>query len=683
MAMKRWNVPRANPRQAKLLAGECGISEFAASILVNRGMNTPALAAALLSDELAFESPFAIQDMERAAERVKQAVDSGESIAIYGDYDCDGVTSTAILYAYLSSLGADVQYYIPKRDGEGYGMNAQAVEKLAEAGVSLLITVDNGISALEEVRLANQLGMTVIVTDHHQVGDELPPAYAVVNPHRKDCGSSFKQLAGVGVAFKLITAMEDGDYRYTLEQFGDVVAVGTIADVVPLVGENRALVRYGLHQLAVTDNLGLHAIMEVAGLHPEKLTSQNVAFGIAPRINAAGRMGDASLAVNLLLADTEEEARTLAEEMNRLNNQRKELEEQILFDIEEQIRQNPQRLNDRVLTFYKEGWHHGIIGIASSKILEQYGKPNLLMALDDGELVGSARSVEAFSLYKALTACSRQLIRYGGHKQAAGFTLAESDFPAFKESLERYVAEHFQVMPGFSYDVDKEILPDELSVENIKSVQVLEPFGADNQQPLYLMRGAVIEGIVPVSENKHVRLKLRFGRLSMTAMCFRTSAERFPYRVGDTIDFLGNVTVNLYNGREYLSVVVKDIHLQGLVQEKFFNAKTYYEMFRRGEPLSQAVLKKMTPAREETAVVYKYLKKHGGFDGEVDLLFNAFLPGGMNYCKYRLILDVLSEVRLIAVSPLLDRVTLCTCEGKVDLEQAATMRTLRQRAKRM
>jgi single-stranded-DNA-specific exonuclease len=677
LAIKYWNLPADNRQLAVSLSAQTGLPAFVTEILVNRGYTTFGEMDEFFGAEEQFEDPYVLADMSAAVERIRQGVENFEKIAVYGDYDCDGVTSTALLYSYLNLLGANVIYYIPSREGEGYGLHRESVKQLAEQGVELMITVDNGISALEEIDYANSLGMDVIVTDHHQVGETLPNAVAVVNPHRKDCPSTFKQLAGVGVAFKLVTALEDGDYSCTLEQFGDLVAIGTVGDVVPLTGENRSFVRRGLELLSRTDNIGLVALMQVANLNPEHLNSQNIAFGICPRINAAGRMGDASLAVRLLLSDTPEEAQQLAQQMAELNQMRKQKEEAIVADIQNQIQHDPQVLYDRVLTFYQEGWHPGVIGIVSSKVLEQYGKPNLLMALQNGQLCGSARSVAEFPLYEALCSCSEHLIRYGGHKQAAGFLLEEGAFPGFKEQLEHYAAKHYRVMPSFTYDVDKQIFPEELNLQNIKRLDLLEPFGAENQPPLFLLKEAKLMGIQPVSEGKHLRLKLDFGSVSVSAMYFGVSPQRFLYEQGQTLDLLANISVRQYNGREYLSAVVRDLRPSGFLQQNFFNAKTYYEMFRRGECCSASVLKKATPTREETAVVYLYLKKHGGFSGDVESLGSTFLVNEINYFKFRLILDCLQDVGLIRISPLLDGITLCPVEGKVDLFSGETMRKLK------
>ncbi len=676
MPIKTWMLPKEDRKLSAILAKTCGLPPLAAEILVNRGCRSERQVQQYLYSSMELEDPFALADMEEAVSLLQEAVDAGEKITIYGDYDCDGVTSTAMLLMYLSALGAEVDYYIPSRIREGYGMNADAVRFLAQKGTQLIVTVDNGISAHEEIRLAKQLGMRVLVTDHHQVGEELPPADAVVNPHRKDCPSTFKDLAGVGVAFKLIAAMEGSDYDGVMEQFGDLVALGTVGDLVPLLGENRSLVLAGMEILRLGQNLGLATLMEQAGISPEKLNAQSIAFGLAPRINAAGRMDDASLAANLLLTDSSEEAVLLAQKLESLNQKRKEEEEHIFEGIDAQIAAHPEALLDRVLTFYGEGWPHGVIGIVSSRVLEQYGKPNLLMELEDGVLIGSGRSVPGFSLFQALSACQETLMRYGGHTQAAGFTLKEEDFPTFKSSLEQYAAQTARVMPTFTYTVDKVLSPEELTLEQIRSLQCLEPFGAENQQPLFVLPQAKLLDIIPVSEGKHLRLKFQFGSLTMTAMCFRTTAEQLGYPVGSVLDVLAQVTINPYQGREYLSVQVKDLHPVSFDQKAYHNAWTVYEMFRRGEQLPASVRPRMTLTREEVAQVYRMLRQTNGASSDIDRYYLSYLASYVNYCKFRLALDVLMEAGLLAVSPRMDRLTLCSVQHKADLTQTPTMKRL-------
>jgi len=676
MPMKNWIMPKEEPKLAALLAKSCEIPLLAAEILVSRGCRNERQFWDYSEASMDFEDPFALIDMDKAVTILQDAIDCDEKITIYGDYDCDGVTATAMLEMYLSALGADVDYYIPSRLAEGYGMNADAIRLLAAKGTNLILTVDNGISAHNEIQLAKQLGMRVIVTDHHQVSEILPPADAVVNPHRKDCPSDFKDLAGVGVAFKLIAAMEDGDYAGIMEQFGDLLALGTVGDLVPMRGENRSLVLFGMDVLRSEQNLGLATLMEKAGIVPEKLNSQSISFGLAPRINAAGRMDDASLAVNLLLTDSSDEAVALAEKLESLNIKRKAEEERIAEEIDAQITSNPKALYDRVLTFYGEGWQHGIIGIVSSRVLEQYGKPNLLMELEDGVLIGSGRSVAEFSLYRALTACSDLLTRYGGHTQAAGFTLNEADYPVFKQNLEEYAAKTNRVMPFYSYAADKVLRPEELTVEAIRELSILEPFGTDNQQPLFILPKAKLLEIIPVSEGKHLRLKLQFGTLTMTAMCFRTTIEQFGFPIGMELDLLVQISINPYRGRDYLSVQVKDLRPGNFDQAAYRNAFAVYEMFCRGEKLPVSVRPRMTLNRDEVAAVYRTLRKTNGTLADADRYYLTHFASSLNYCKYRLALDVLSEAGLLQTSPKMDKLVLLQAAGKTDLAQTNTMKRL-------
>lgn len=677
MAVKRWEIPKVSKEKIDLLANECNISPFVAEILSNRGINSSREAFDLLSNEISFENPYNIVDMDKAVDRIRLAIDSFESIVIYGDYDCDGITSTAILYSYLNLLGANVSYYIPSRFDEGYGLNENAVKKLAEEGASLIITVDNGISAHREVEIANKLGMTVIITDHHQVSQTLPDAYAVINPHRKDCDTEFKLLAGVGVVFKLITALEDSDYMQTLEQFADIVTIGTIADLVPLVSENRVIVQYGLRMLSITENVGLRALMEVSKIDMREIDSEKVAFSIVPRINAAGRMESAQIALELLLCDDYDTALELATKLDDLNLKRKEQEEQITLEIERKIMENKNSLNDRVLTYYGENWHHGVIGIVSSRILEKYGKPNLIMALHDGILVGSARSVNGFSLYKALSACDEKLIKYGGHSLAAGFTINKDDFVEFKNRLEEYARENNKIMPTYTYKIDKVIKASELTVDNIKSVELLKPFGSENPKPLFLITNALVDQIIPISDGKHIRLKLKYENINVSATLFRTTLDEFCYKNGDRVDLLVDLSTNLYNGVEYLSAIIKDIRPTGFDQDKFFNGKGYYEMFCRGEKLSDSVRQKMTPTRDEIVFVYKYIKKLGVFNNDVDNLYHTIQHSKLNYTKFRLILDILRQADLIKIGDMLRGVSINHVDSKVNLETTKTMKKLK------
>lgn len=673
--IKSWKIPKENKELSNILAQECNISEFVASILVNRGHSTfQAAQQYLASDELT--SPFEIKDMQKAVDRIRKAIDNYERIAIYGDYDCDGVTSTAMLYTYLSVLGADVIFYIPERDGEGYGLNKNAIQLLADQEVTLIITVDNGISAIEEVKYAASLGVDMVITDHHQPLDILPDAVAVVNPHRSDCKSSFKELCGAGVTFKLIAALEDGDYQTVLDDYAELVAIGTIGDIVPLVDENRALVKYGLQMLPVTENIGIHALLEVAGIQPDHITAQNIAFGLVPRINAAGRMGSATLAVSLLLSEDPDEAKAIAEKLDQCNRQRQNDEQEILSDIENMIAKDPDILKNRVLMFYQPHWNHGIIGIVCSKILERFGKPVLLLTSDEGKLKGSARSLGDFHLFKALSANAEYLIQYGGHKLAAGFSLELKNYAAFQEAMEAYAKEHYDFMPQYTYNVDKILSANEITVENIESLSVLEPFGATNEQPLFMLKNARIEAITPLSNDKHQRLSLQLDNTSFQALYFGVSRSELRFQAGECVDVLVNADINEYNQKKSVTLKIKDIRPTDFPQEKFFAAKAYYEKIAKREEIPQKIINIAKPNRDEIALIYKILKSNNGYSQDVESFYIRLMKYQINYCKLRIILDILHEVNLIALSPMQNSIEMKPVNGKVDLNQSPLLQRL-------
>ncbi len=676
MAIKKWNIPKENKELTKILAQECGVSELVASILVNRGHSSYLSATRFLGNEGEIASPYDMKDMQEAVDRIRQAVDDFEKIAVYGDYDCDGVTSTAILYTYLSSIGADVMYYIPERDGEGYGMNKEALKKLADEEVSLIITVDNGISAINEANYAKQLGIDLVITDHHQPSETLPKAVAVVNPHRKDCKSPFKELCGAGVCFKLIAALEDGDCQSVLESFGDLVAVGTIGDIVPLVEENRALVKYGLQMLKMSDNIGLHALMEVAGLKVETLTATNVAFSLVPRINAAGRMGSARLAVQLLLSESEQEAHELAVKLDECNKMRQAEEQTILNDVEQILTHHKELLDKRVLILHKEDWNHGIIGIVCSKLISKYGKPVMLMTSEGSKLKGSARSIGEFHLFKALTANSELLLQYGGHKLAAGFSLHKDDFDAFSQAMEEYARKYFDLMPQYTYQVDKVLSANEITVENIQSLSALEPFGSTNEQPIFMLKQTTIESITPLSGDKHQKLMLNVDGTKMQALLFGVPSSHFLYQVGEMVDVVVNADINEYNNNLSVSLKIKDIRVSGFEQDKFFAAKGYYEKIIKNETVKANILQSATPTREDIATIYKLLRSNNGYNNDLESLYIKTLNYNINYCKMRVIISILDEVGLIELSSPSNHIKMSEVGKKVDLNQSKLLQRL-------
>lgn len=436
--MKKWFIHQPSEKAADAIRSASDLSLLCAQILASRGMETVQDAAAFLQcDGLA--DPFLTADMQQAADILNAALDQGEKICIYGDYDCDGVMATVILYSYLSEMGADVIYRIPERE-EGYGLNAAAIAQMHADDVSLIVTVDNGITAIEEAALIADLGMHLVITDHHQPLDTLPQADAIVDAHRPDDTSPFHLLCGAGVALKLVAAMDGGDDTMALEQFGELAAIATVADVVSLSGENHYLVQLGLRLLANTERPGLLALLDAAGLLGKPFTATSIAFGIAPRINAAGRFGSPSTAVELLLCEDPEEAGHLAQELERRNTARKAEEQRILEQIAAQVTEAPELLTRRVLVFAGENWHHGVIGIAASRLEEQFGKPIILITIEGDTARGSMRSFGAFSAFQCLNACREYLSRYGGHPGAGGFSLPAKQVDAFQSAVEAYAA---------------------------------------------------------------------------------------------------------------------------------------------------------------------------------------------------------------------------------------------------
>lgn len=679
MALKKWILPRENPALAAVLAKECGVNQLVASILVNRGRSSAADARQFLSRDMTIGSPFDIADMKLAADRIHQAVDTGEAIAIYGDYDCDGITSTAILYTYLQSLGAEVSYYIPEREGDGYGLNLNVIDRFFNEGVSLIITVDNGISAIEEIQYANNLGMEVVVTDHHQSGNTLPAAYAVVDPHRKEDNSSFKDLCGAGVVSKLLIAMES-DLSFVMENYADLIAVGTIGDIVPLVDENRALVKYGIDMLRSTNNIGLMALIAEAGIDPQTITAQQVAFGLVPRINAAGRMGSASLAMELLLSEDEDQARLLATKLGDMNAKRQALEVEILAEIDQMLADNPQLLHRRVLTLYSETWNHGVIGILCSRLIERYGKPVLLMTRDGDCYKGSARSLGEFHLFKALNAASTLLTRFGGHKLAAGFTVHQDDLADFINAIETYAEEQFDIMPAPVLMVDKVLTARDMTLESVAGLEALKPYGAINEEPRFMLRQAVVTAVEPTAKGNHLRLTIDIGDMVIKAMWFNVS--ELPFRIGEHIDCIVSVEVNSYNGRDSVSVKIREARTSTFTdgQSKYFAAAQYYDKLWRGEQVEGKIVDHSIPNRDEIAVIHKWLIQHGGFAGDVDQLYMRIMaiahpaastkPININYCKLRLVLDILADRKLIAFAFPTAGITVLTPDGKINLNDA-------------
>lgn len=673
--MKKWHIHQADENIAKKIAQGSDLSYLCAQVLSARGIRDMQSASDFFQCEK-LEDPFRMADMQDAVDCLNQAIADGTRICIYGDYDCDGVTSTVMLYSYLFEMGANVTYRIPERE-EGYGLNPNAVQEMKDAGVELIVTVDNGITAIREAELIQSLGMRLLVTDHHQPLSELPEAEAVVDPHRLDETAAFRNLCGAGVVLKLIIAMEGGDDTIAMEQYGDLAAIATVADVVELAGENRWIVQQGLRLLANTERPGLLALMEKSGILGKPFSSTTIAFSLAPRINASGRFGSPLTAVKLLLCEDPEEAAELAEELDRRNQARKEEEAEILQQIAAQVQEHPELLQQRVLVFAGENWHHGVIGIAASRLQERFGKPTILVTIEEGTARGSMRSFGAFSAFRCLQACESVLLRYGGHPGAGGFSLPSDQVETFQEMVQSYARESFPVMPEFTLEADKLLLPEELTLENIASLSVLAPFGEGNSVPVFAVCHAVLQQLLPLSNGIHTKLRVTYGTMTMDLLLFRTKPEEVHLQPGDACDFLITAEVTSYQGNNRISAIVKDYRKSGTPQAKYLAAKNTYAQFCRQEPLRPAFYPAITPVREELIQIYQRIPLTGiAID---TLFFQLQAMPQMNYCKLRLALDVFSELGLIQQDVWLEQIVRLPVKSHVDLQSSKLLQGIQQK----
>lgn len=668
--MKRWTINRPDDELAARLAQQCDLTPLCIKILLSRGCNDINSLAEFF-EQPALEDPFMLRDMKPAVDTINEAIEGYDLICIYGDYDCDGVTATAMLYNYLEYCGANVMYYIPERD-DGYGLNAQAITMLAEKGVKLIVTVDNGISAIAEADLIASLGIKLVVTDHHQPSETLPKAKAVIDPHRTDCPSSFKDLAGVGVALKLCAALDGGSYDAVLEQYGDIAAIGTVADVVPLGGENRSIVLQGIELLKNTENEGLVSLLELCMLKRDKIRSGDIAFKIAPRINAAGRFGSPVTAVKMLVDD--ENAEEKAQELVSLNDQRKQSEQQIVAQIKERIDAYPEVLNERVIVIDGKGWHHGVVGIVAAKIMEAYNKPCLLISADDsGEARGSARSFSGFNIFKCFSYCADLLERFGGHECAGGLSVKAENIPLLRKRIAEYAAS-LEEMPEQPMQADKLLTREDLTIGQIASLDCLEPFGAGNPQPVFAIIGARVQKVVPLSHGLHTKLEIAYDSTVQTAFAFGEAPEKLGVLPGDAVDMLVTAGIKEYNGEKSITLRIADIRLSGVNQQKAFAAMRCYESFRRGEEVSEKLRTLMKPERKELLAVYKAISLHKTIS--LDMLMCRMYQQGINFAKTRICVDAFCEKGLAAIVDGSRFVTILPASGKVDIESCETLRRL-------
>ncbi len=685
MKYKQWNIGAPCAEDCRAMC-DAGVPPLPAVVLCARGLDTPEKARAFLDDrEELLHDPFLLKDMDRAVARIRRALERHEIIAVYGDYDVDGITSTCLLTDYLRRQGAPVIPYIPDRIGEGYGLSAQAVELLHEQGVTLIVTVDCGITAIQETLRAAQLGMDVVITDHHECKEELPAAAAVVNPHRLDCRYPFSCLAGVGVAFKLVLALGGTQNRRALlAEYADLTAIGTVADVMQLTGENRAIVRLGLEALARTRRPGLRSLIREAGAEGKPLTATTIGYTLAPPTTASGRTGCAALAAELLLTEDPARAEELARELCALNRERQTIEGAIYEECVARL--DREGGSHAVIVLASEGWHQGVVGIVASRLAEKYSCPAFMICLQDGKGKGSCRSFGGFNLFAALEQCAGLLEDFGGHELAAGFTIRAENIDAFRARIEAAVLARTGGAEMISkLQVDARIDdPALLSQEGVESLSLLEPFGAGNPKPVFMLAGVVIVSMFEVGNGRHLKLRLRCQGGVFDAIFFSASAGQLGLAPGDRADVAFTPQINEFRGVRAVQLQVCDLRSAPTRAQA---ERSLFERLCSGGSISAAEALSITPTREEFETVWRYLKRHASPDPLEDhpthLAKNIArtFHTRETYARTMVCIHVFDERGLIQVERQTAgrlRIGLRPVNRKVDLEESELLRRLRR-----
>ena len=691
---KKWITRKLDDTAILKIANELGCSKTLAALIFNRGYKYPSSAREFIqkSQEI-LHNPFLLNGMDLACERIISALENNEKITIYGDYDVDGVTSVSILYLYLKEKGANVDYYIPSRKGEGYGVSCDAISMLYRQGTSLIITVDTGVTAISEVEFARSLGIDVVVTDHHECADLLPSAIAVINPKRHDSTYPFSSLAGVGVAFKLLCALESelegvsiiDATRTVAYKYSDFAAIGTIADVMPVIDENRIIISLGLAVAEKTNNVGLKALIDVCKngegksarqmKASKKISSGFVGFTLAPRINAAGRICTADEAVDLFLTTKPDLALALAERLCELNKERQFMENAIAEVAFTKIEENNEYSNNSILVVDGNHWNSGVIGIVSSKVSERYCLPSILITFEDNDDPsspdavgkGSGRSVGGMNLVGALNYCSDLLEKYGGHELAAGLSIKRKFLPIFKERINEYAREYFKnVLPEHTLDIDYSLDFDDLTLNLAKEISYLEPYGVSNPTPLFVSHDVLISSVTPVGMNRHLKLTLSGEQRKHTAMMFSTTPQEFEFTSGDKVDIVYSIDINEFNGVESLQISVKDIRLSQKSCELEMEQEKEYTKVKVGDTYFSA--DEIIPSREEFAYVYQFLQSSARYGiqkyrysklvNDLKYIRVRSLEGvdllKMSYIKVKTMIMVFRELNIISIEEIDD-----------------------------
>lgn len=717
---KRWVIKNIRKKYAEEIAKiseELGISELTASLLFGRGYKTPEASRSFLQrDDEFFHDPMLLADMDKAVCRIIKAIRGGERVTVYGDYDVDGVTAVSTLYLYLKSKGVDIHYYIPERTSEGYGVNRGAVERIAGGGSSLIITVDTGITAVAEAEYAASVGVDMIITDHHECHGELPDACAVVNPHRPDCKYPFKELAGVGVAFKLVLALERAlepdDERYLhriCAQYSDLVAVGTVADVMPLIGENRLIVSIGLKLIEEGSRCGLAALCEAASgseqrhsrcgtQKKKKITTSFIGYTLAPRINAAGRIRSASLAAELFLTEDPDRAREIAGMLCEINRERQECENAMAEEAYRLIEQTHDFKHDRVIVLSSENWHHGIIGIVASRITDRYGLPSILISFDGGRITdgitdddigkGSGRSIKGMNLAAALAACSEYLVKAGGHEMAAGLSIKRGELENFRDAINEYAANVLtedDLVP--TIEADAEVTLSELSIKSVDELGLLEPYGVANAAPVFVLRNVRIADIVAIGSGKHTRFIVECDGIAVTAVYFGKNPSALGIFKGDTADVLFSPDVNEFRGIKSVQLLVKDVRVcDRTLKERSAMIAEYDRIIRDKRSM---IDESFVPLRSDFKNVYLYIRRElriceAAPVNIYQIMKNTIGESVSAYIRLRFIIDILLQTGIVSFNGDPDYspdggalpLTVNNVEAKVDLKASGIYQSL-------
>ena len=671
-----WNV--SNPEMGAvnaLVTG--GYSPLTAMVLSSRGITNPEDANAFLSCDCPMPDPYRMKDMDKAVARIGLAMARGEKIAVFGDYDVDGITSTCLLTHFLRSHGADVVSYIPGRLEEGYGLNPIAIHQLHSEGIKLIVTVDCGITAVQEAQLCKQLGIDLVITDHHECKDTLPEAIAIVDPHRPDCTYPHQNLCGVGVAFKVASAL-CGSQEEVLRHYADMVCLGTVADVMPLVGENRVFVSKGLSALQCHPRPGIAALMAECNCDPASVTATSIGFILAPRINAAGRIGQIELAIELFLTEDPARAQYLAQSLCELNRQRQTVESEIFRQAVEML---PTGKQPEAIVLADESWHQGVVGIVASRIAEDYCCPTFLICLDGEHGKASSRSYGGFNLFAALTTLSPLLESYGGHELAAGFTIHRDQIANFRREISALAAKYYaDGAPRTALDIDCAITPELLSIKGIDALNALEPCGTGCPKPVLMMEGMTIERLSLVGNGRHMRLRLRHGHHTINALCFSTTPDSGSVEAGDVVDVAFQPQVNEFRGERSVQLNIVDIR-PSCRAECDCDDSAYRRLCNGSHTAADAA--RLLPERSTLAAVWRYLAGCGGsFIKETPaclcrkVVRKAGVPLHMG--QLLVCLDIFADVGLLHVERTAKyyMIRLANYDGKVDLQQSRTMQLL-------